>query len=615
MSERGGTRGPAFRAALLRPWWLARRLLARPHAARVLIALSLLLGCASLDTGLGADDHIHALILRGSEEFAGWSRHPLDLFRFADGDPTHVRQLMNDGVFPWWADLEAKLAFFRPLTALTHWADHRLWPDSPWLMHLQSLLWLAGLLVLVHRLYARLIEPRWLATLALLLFALDDARAPPVAWVANRNAIVAAVGAVAALWLHDRWRRDGDRLAALFAPVALGLGLLGAEGAIAIVGYLLAYALFLDDDRPAKRVASLAPYALVVVLWRAVYVGLGYGVSASGVYLDPLHSPLAYLTSLGVRLPVLWLSQWALPWSDFWTLYPYMAPGAEIVVFVFAVALLAVTVVLVAPLWRRDARARFWATGALLALFPAAATFPSDRLLTLVGLGAMPLLALVVRQAMRDLRAGAPRWARWRARSVLPAVVIVHVVLAVVLFPMRARVIVTVREALERADEGVPSGPGVAERTVVYANPPSDPFASYIPIMRAESGTPRPGAQRRLATGLSPVHLTRLDAHTLRVRPEEGFVSTPMERMLRSPEHPLKRGEAIALDGMHVRVTALADDGRPAEAVIRFERALEHPSFLWLRWTDGGYVPFVPPPPGETVTLEAVDLARATFGE
>lgn len=590
-------------------------MLARPHAARVVIALSLLLGCASLDTGLGADDHIHALILRGSEEFAGWSRHPLDLFRFADGDPAHARQLMNEGVFPWWADREAKLAFFRPLAALTHWADHRLWPDAPSLMHLQSLLWLGVLLVLVHRLYARLIAPRWLAALALLLFALDDARAPPVAWIANRNAIVAATGAVAALWLHDRWRRDGDRRAGLFAPVALGLGLLGAEGAVAIVGYLLAYALFLDRGRPAVRAASLAPYALVVVLWRAVYTALGYGVSASGVYLDPLHSPVAYLTSLGVRLPVLWLSQWALPWSDFWTLYPYMAPGAEFLVLALAVALLAVTAVLVAPLWRRDACARFWTTGALLALLPAAATFPSDRLLTLVGLGAMPLLALVVRRAARGLRAGAPRWARWRARSVLPAVVIVHVVLAVVLFPVRARGIVAVREALERADEGVPSGPGVAGRTVVYANPPGDPFASYIPILRAASGTPRPGAQRWLATGLSPVHLTRLDAHTLRVRPEEGFVSTPMERMLRSPEHPMKRGEAIALDGMHVRITALARDGRPAEAVIRFERTLEHPSFLWLRWTDGGYAPFVPPPPGKTVTLEAVELASATFGE
>jgi hypothetical protein len=594
-------------------WTIARRILARPHAGSTVVAVALLLSCASLDAGLGADDHIHSLLLRGSEPIAGWSRTPLDLFKFADGDPANTFALMEEGIFPWWADPHAKLAFLRPVTAMTHWVDHHLWPDSAWLMHLQSVLWFAALLMLVQRLYARLIEPGWLAVAALLLFALDDARAPPLAWIANRNALVAATFAVAALLLHDRWRRDRSLAAAVLAPAVLGLGLLGAEGAIAITAYLFAHAVFLDRGPWRARLGSLLPYGVVVVAWRVVYVGLGYGVDGSGVYLDPLGAPGDYLGALLVRVPVLWLSQWALPWSELWTLYPHMAPGVERVVLVLAVALLVGTALVVAPLWRRDPTVRFWATGAFLALLPAAATFPADRLLTLVALGAMPLLAKVVERALEQARR-AGGWSARRATALLHAVVLVHVVLAVVLFPMRARGIVTVREALERADAGVPADAGIAQRTVIYANPPGDPFASYIPIMRADAGRPRPAAQRWLATGLSAVHLTRLDDTSLRVRPEDGFVASPMERMLRSGKRPLQVGDGVALSDMRVRIAELTADGRPATVTVSFRRPLEDPRHLWMRWGDGGYEPFQPPAVGETRVLPAVDLTRATFG-
>jgi hypothetical protein len=595
------------------PWARVQRWLAHRRAVAAILCVALLLACASLDTGLGADDHIHALILRGEVPFEGWARAPLDLFRFADGVPAHTRALMEQGVFPWWADPEAKLAFFRPITAATHWLDHRLWPDAPWLMHLQSLLWFAALLLLVSRLYAHLIQPGWVAALALLLFALDDARAPPLAWIANRNALVAATFAVATLVLHDLWRRGGRRAAGWAAPPMLVLGLLGGEGAVAVGGYLFAYAVFLDRGPWVRRLATLAPYAVVVVVWRAAYVALGYGVQGSGVYLDPASSPLAYAHAVLVRVPVLWLSQWGLPWSELWTLYPYMTDGAERWVFALALLVLAGTIALVAPLWRRDPRVRFWATGAALALLPAAATFPADRLLTLVALGAMPLLAMVVAWAVERLRQGPSRSAM-PLRALLHGVVLVHVVLAVALFPMRARGIEAVRDALERADAGVPAGADIAQRTVIYANPPGDPFAAYVPIMRADAHRPRPAAQRWLATGLSDVRLTRVDAHRLHVQPEEGFVESPMERMLRSPGRPLAPGDVVTLSDVRIEITGQTPDARPASALFTFDRPLEHPSLLWLHWGVVGYEPFQPPSVGQTRVLPAIDLARATFG-
>lgn len=59
---------------------------------------------------------------------------------------------------------------------------------------------------------------------------------------------------------------------------------------------------------------------------------------------------------------------------------------------------------------------------------------------------------------------------------------------------------------------------------------------------------------------------------------------------------------------LFTEVTAITDDGRPAEAVFHFAAALEDPSLRWLQWENGVYVPFVLPAVGETLTLPAVTV-------
>src|SRR5947207_6235815 len=128
------------------PGTLAAWLTAQPRALRWLVLLGVTLASPSLATGLIADDRLHELLLRGQPGIAGLSPKTLDLFDFANGDPTPTERLMNHGVFPWWTDRHVVLAFLRPIAGATHWLDHRLWPGIPALMHLQSLLWLALLL-------------------------------------------------------------------------------------------------------------------------------------------------------------------------------------------------------------------------------------------------------------------------------------------------------------------------------------------------------------------------------------------------------------------------------------------------------------------------------------
>ncbi|MBE7451127.1 MAG: hypothetical protein HS111_20195 [Kofleriaceae bacterium] len=586
--------------------WLGGR-----HAPLVVALVGLALASPALTAGFAADDHEHRVVSRADPGFPGMSSRPLDLFRFAGGDADDARALRDAGVYPWWTDLDVRLAFLRPLSSATHAVDHRLWPEDATAMLAHNLAWLALALAAAWAFYRRFAAARWVAVLALLLYALDDARGPVVGWIANRNALVAVALAIPVLVVHDRWRREGWRAGAWLGPLLLLVALGAGEAALAIVAYLAAHALWLDRAPARARLRALAPYAAVVVAWRVVYGLLGYGVSGSGIYLDPGADPVAFAAAAVTRVPLLLLGQLGLPWSDLASLYPLLGAGVLLTMVLVAVAALAAIGLACARLLRVDPLARFHATGMLLAAVPVASTFPSDRLLGFVGLGAMGLVAQLLAAALRQrelLGEGRPR--RALAWTVVGALVLTHLVVAPPFLALRARSMVTIGRLLDRADAGIPSDPAVAGQTVILASAPNDAFAGFLPLMRASRRQVRPAHQYWLATATSAVTLERLDDRTLRVRPDGGFLRHEVDRMLRSPARPFRRGERVELTGLTIEIETLTADGRPATVLARFDRPLESPALVWRRWHAGTYVPYQPPAIGARDTLPAVDLLR-----
>jgi len=556
-------------------------------------ALAILLGVAlaapSLTAGLSADDWLHELYAVGPR-LPGMTRRPLDLFTFADGNPEHTRALMDAGVFPWWSDPEVKLAFFRPLTALTHQVDWALWPRSAVLMHAHSLLWYGLALLAVWLVYRRLMGPSRLALLALALFAVDDAHGPAVGWVANRNAMVSLALGLPALALHDWGWRGKWRPARFLAPLVFAVGLFAGEAALAVTAYLFAWALTLDEGPLTARLLRLWPYALVAALWNTVYRKLGYGAAHSGIYFDPVGDAGAFLRALPERASALLVGQLALPWSDFSPMYRYL--GFASIMIGYSIAMVLLLAWLFWPLLRRDRLSRFFALGLLLSTLPVCATFPADRLLWFTGIGAMGLLA----RFFTETRSGWRRVAGW-------GLIGIHVVLAPPLLALRSRSMVTVERPLSLANDSIPKTPEIVDKTVVLINPPSDWFAGYIQATRAARGEPRPQRLRWLAPGEGGVELTREDAFTLRVQAHGGFTGRVSEQMLR--QRPLSGN--IALAGVTIEVLA------PDEARFRFDRPLE--DFVWLRWGKAGYQPSAPPPIGAHQTLAPVSALQATFAK
>ena len=405
----------------------ATRFLASSRALPCLVALGVLLTSPSLFSGLAADDYLHAITLE-KLPFVTPQEGPLDLFRFANGNAATARALMDVGEFPWTADPSVRFAFFRPLSALTHMLDYAAWPHAPAMMHAQNLFWFALALLGVAAVYRRLLGATWVAGLALLLYALDDTHAPVVGWLANRNALIALSFSLSALWMHDRWRRDGWKPGAWLGPLLFAVAILAGESALAILAYLAAHALHIDKTSLKARAVALTPYALIVVAWRFAYTHFGFGVSSSGIYFDPGQHPLVYLTALPRRLPFMLLGEVGLPRSDFAMVYEYISPTALAWMIGFALAVLGLLAAAMVPLWRRDPVARFFTTGLLLAVFPICGAFPSDRLLLFVGVGAMGLIALFLSSA-----------ASFAERGAAAVLVFVHVVLAPPLLVLRAK--------------------------------------------------------------------------------------------------------------------------------------------------------------------------------
>ncbi len=182
MSSTGPTWwGPRGRAAL------AGRLLKGRCLPAVAAWLAVLLALPSLGNGWILDDYYHRTVLLGTSRFRDLLGPPSGMFRFFRGDPVRTGRLMDLGLFPWWTDPGLKAEFLQAITVLTHRLDYALWPDSPALMHAQSLFWLGAAVAVTAVFYRRMLGPTRVAGVAALLFAADDARGATVGFIANRT--------------------------------------------------------------------------------------------------------------------------------------------------------------------------------------------------------------------------------------------------------------------------------------------------------------------------------------------------------------------------------------------------------------------------------------------
>ncbi len=553
------------------------------------------------------DDYHHKLLMMDSP--IKLLDSPIDMFNFFDGDPNHTSEIMDRGFFPWWTFKGIKGAFWRPLASITHWLDYILWPERPLLMHVQSILWYAALVVATAFLYRRFISITWVAGLAALLYAIDDAHGMPVGFLSNRNAVMATLFGVLTLICHDKWRRDNLRIGLVGGPILLAISLLSAEAGLATCAYLFAHALFIDKGTLHQRFASMIPYTAVVIIWRLLWTCLGYGVENIGAYIDPLGEPLRYIAAVKTRAPFLLLSQWALPPSDISLM---IHPKYSIWIWRIAVVFIVLLTVVLIPLIWRQRTIRFWAIGMVLSVLPICATFHSDRLLTFVGIGAMGIIAQFIHFVF-DKTERQPKIFLWRIPTLILTgiFILVHLIIAPLTLPVRASNTMLPKKYLDKLMLTEALDESVKEQDLVIVNPPITFLMLQSPMMWECNNQPMPRHLRILTSSLfQPVEVYRPDAKTLVVRPSYGFYTYVLDSLFRNEEHPFSVGDRVELTGMTVEIRKMTSFGNVAEAAFIFSVALEDPSLRWLQYKDNAFVPFTPPEIGQKVILPGGKLFR-----
>lgn len=224
------------------------------------------------------DDHVQAAMVEGSYPAR---RSRLDLYAFARGTERDRALLRAEGTLPWWTAADYQLVMLRPLASALVAFDHivlRHWV----LARLHSLAWAVALMVAAAALVRKRAGER-AALVAASLLAADDALTSPIAWHANRCALIAVTLALVAVdaacdALDLRSRRHG----ALAVAAALAACLAG-EYAWTVLPAIALYAKVLHPERARRAFAALALLAVGYVLARSA---AGGGVRSCVLYPD-----------------------------------------------------------------------------------------------------------------------------------------------------------------------------------------------------------------------------------------------------------------------------------------------------------------------------------------
>ncbi len=581
--------------------------LAHPRAPLLAALLGVLLCSPALFGGLVGDDYLWWVLLQSVGPLVSGLPPILHVFAFIPGG-VELEVLQGQGMVSWWADPDLSIALMRPLTVLTHIVDHAIAPRNFVLQHAHSLLWY-GLAVLVTAWTYRRIHPRAgaLVGLAALLFAVEDAHAMNAGWLANRHALISMVVGGLAFLAHLRWRSSGQARWLTAALAAMVLGLLCGEATLGAAAYLVSWQLCLDRGSWGRRLAGIAPYAALVLAWRLLYNALGYGITGSGIYLDPGRDPLGFLAALLERWPQMQLGQWLQAPVD--AMMIVVPVQLHLTVTLASLPIIALLVWYLWPTLRGSAEARFWALGMSLATIPLCAAFPMDRLLAFTGVGAFALLAMQA-EASGWLDGSPPRLSRPR-RWLTGGLLGLHLPIAALLLLARSAGLPAFGTIFRSGADSAPMDEALREQVLVFVTGQEFPVA-YTPIMRWADGDPAPARVALLAPFNAHHEVLREDQRTLVIRMEGGWLAQAVNRLERGIDVPFTVGEIYEMPDFTAEIRAITPRGDPLEVAFEFERALEHPGYRWVIWGDHAAEPWPLPAVGERVELPVVTAASFT---
>ncbi len=567
-----------------------------PRQASVWFALVLALGVLTflptLRSPLMFDDYLHVAMIEGTYPA---KRSPLDLYNFvSDADRAVLR---DRGVIPWWSSPQLTIRFFRPLSSALMWADHKAFSNRASLLHLHGLVWWMLAVSAVRRLLRRVLSER-VAMLAVTVFALGQWHATPLAWIANREAIVSLALGTFAFDAHVQWRERRTARAGLVAAFLFALALLSGEYALAFGGYVLAWELTRRSEPIVRRLGGLVPFVAAAVPYLVIRSYLGYGTRGTSFYSDPIHAPLVFLKTAPSRILTLFVDGWLSVDAHAWT-EAQASWGFALAVTGLGVALLAVWSIVnsIDEVGRGVALAFF--VGSVLALLPVLAVAPTPRLLGISAIGIGVVVALLLEHA----------WFRSDTKSsglvglVAMGFAFVHFIYG----PTNAWL--TCQQLRKTADS-------FAASALQLGNKIDDLPKADLVVVRglggmffgpfSLDGIGTPVAHWRILSQTGHVLLLRKDARTIDVVLPTGrsLYPTGDANLFRSDAEAMNAGDELTAQGMRATVIDVAKSGGPSHVRFEFDRDLDDPALRFLSERFDGFHDVALPAAGFGMPLE-----------
>ena len=579
-----------------RTWDKLARFLAQPRLALTLALIAIGLSSTALLLDFYLDDYIGRYIYSELEGATRLFDNYSGGFGLAVGDPVENRWQMEAGWAPWWHYDQLRLALFRPLGVLVHALDFRLYRDNAFLMHAHNLLWLGALILAVTFMYRVALGPL-IGGAAALLFAFDHTHGYAVGHICNRHALIGTLFGSLSLAFYVRHRCAPSRRDAVLGVTFYLFGLLTSESTVSIAAYIIGYALLVEQGAWSRRLLGAMPYVTLTLVWRALYTRAGFGAFGSGVYIDMGREPLQFARAFLERGPVLWLGQFLSPPAETYIVLP---EASRLRMLILSLLVLVLSIWALLPLLRRDRMARFWCLGMLGSLVPAAATFPHNRQLIFVSLGAMGLLA----QLFHYYAAVAPTphgiGARL-SRGFGMLLIGFHLVVSPFWLPLTTAS-VALTAPMHRGAASV--GDDAAGRELVFVTAPEFFSVRIVQLMKRLDGKPLPRLFRAISCEPEPIRVMRTGLRTLEVHYERGLLSKPMtDDLHRDARLAMPPGTQVKLTGFDVEVLHTTPDGRPDDVRFTFDVPLEDPDLVFYRWDEDKFVRFTPPAIGQQVAL------------
>jgi hypothetical protein len=557
----------------------------------LLVALGGVVFWPALTTPFFLDDHIHSAMVSGRFPAA---RGMFDLYDFVADD--NRRALAEAGFLPWWTDRHLTLRFFRPLSSLLLYWEHRYLEPYPFLLHVHSFGWWVASVFAARAFFRRCVTEH-AAAFATVIFALAPCHALPIGWLANREALLALAFGTVGLLAFLRFYEEGGVGWGALSVVAFAMATLSGEYGLAFGGFVLAFAW---RGPLTRRWASVLLFLVPAAGYLYLRSHAGYGTTGTGFYQDPLRDPWDFLARAPRRFFVLALSGWFTTDRASWKW------DSDLVVVTMTLLFgLGARAALVHVAAKRDPRERermgTLALGSLLSLLPLLAVRPSVRLVGVPMLGIAPVIGVLLDAAWLDRTvdsdgsSGRDEWVAIAA-TLLGFAHLLHGPLRGVVNASQIRTSAIdfashTRDLAARLDEAR-SGDRAAAQEVVVLRGLDDVFFYGFALEAV-------GVHVRwtVLSHTGHVLVTRKDASSLdlQVAPDAGLYEVSAGDLYRSLGSPLAVGDEARRDTFRARVLE-AGGGGPRRVRFQFVNELEDPSRLWVSQTKARGFEDAPPP-------------------